>query len=340
MQDINPGFPISAGRTPLARVRTFLAGRRSLFAHYRTLLAKSRTGLAFIRTGIAAITIALLFLRILGDGPLLLLEIPLLVSGCIMVYDGLKWYLPARKIHADLPACTATEPTGGTNILEVLQEESPVFSRTTTVAGAAELRARWNSLAPVMRRRFLASDRTDLAEERTLLACYRTRMAKARTGLAFARTGISLVSLGLALIRYFHLSTWLILDLGLIGIGAIMSLEGFLWYVSGRRAGMEGFASVRQGAGMAFIRTGLSVLLIGVVFAISFNNHGFGWLVFEVLMISTGILLIIDGFIWSIPAERIKKEFPYCYGDLEIVFPDYGMPARFWKKAVFNNAQR
>ena len=65
-QDLNPGFPPTAGRTPLAKVRTYLAGRRSLFTHYRTLLAKSRTGLVFIRTGLSFITIALLFLRLMG----------------------------------------------------------------------------------------------------------------------------------------------------------------------------------------------------------------------------------------------------------------------------------
>ena len=86
-QDVNPGFPATSGRTPLARVRTYLAGRRSLFAHYRTLLAKSRTGLAFIRTGVSGITIALLFLRIFGDGWLLFVEAPLLVMGCIMAFD-------------------------------------------------------------------------------------------------------------------------------------------------------------------------------------------------------------------------------------------------------------
>ncbi|MBU4264008.1 MAG: DUF202 domain-containing protein [Proteobacteria bacterium] len=86
-QDLNPGFPATASRTPLAKVRTYLAGRRSLFAHYRTLLAKSRTGLAFIRTGLAFITIALLFLRLVGARYYLLLEAPLLLSGIIMVYD-------------------------------------------------------------------------------------------------------------------------------------------------------------------------------------------------------------------------------------------------------------
>lgn len=58
-QDLNPNFPPSAGRTPLAKVRTFLAERRSLYACRRTSLAKGRTGLAFLRTGISFIAIAL-----------------------------------------------------------------------------------------------------------------------------------------------------------------------------------------------------------------------------------------------------------------------------------------
>ena len=123
-QDLNPNFPATAGRTPLAKVRTYLAGRRSLFAHYRTLLAKSRTGLAFIRTGLSFITIALLFLRLAGAGFYLFLEAPLLLSGIVMVYDGLKWYLPARAIYATLPPCVDTTPTGGTSVLEAYNEYS------------------------------------------------------------------------------------------------------------------------------------------------------------------------------------------------------------------------
>ena len=406
-QDLNPGFPPTAGRTPLAKVRTHLAGRRSLFAHYRTLLAKSRTGLAFIRTGLAFITIALLFLRLVGAGYYLLLELPLLISGIIMVYDGLKWYLPAREVYATLPPCVDTGATGGTSVLEVGNEYiAPEFRRSAVVPGAATLRASWTSLSPVMRRRFLASDRTDLAEERTVLACFRTRMAKVRTGLAFARTGFAFISLGLGLLRQFQASRWLALDLTLIGIGIVMALEGFYWYARSRQAGVEGMDSVRQKArmatiwdyffphqhtlpgadknpmtlpvrsshapgiwattgvalertvlaerrnvmarlrtdmarartGFAFIRTGLSLFLIGVGFIFFFDDTGsLVWAVFNFLMITIGLLLVIDGFIWSIPAERIRRQFPYCYGDMEISIPDYGVPTRFWKTVVFSN---
>lgn len=406
-QDLNPGFPATAGRTPLAKVRTYLAGRRSLFAHYRTLLAKSRTGLAFIRTGLSCITIALLFLRLLGSGYYLLLEAPLLIGGIIMVYDGLKWYLPAREIYATLPPCVDTGATGGTSVLEAENEYvAPEFRRSGVVAGAAALRGGWTSMSPVMRRRFLAGDRTDLAEERTVLACFRTRMAKARTGLAFTRTGFAFISLGLGLLRQFQASRWLAFDLGLIGIGGLMALEGFFWYFRGRRAGVEGLASVREKTrmssiwdyffphshvlpgpdtnpmtlpvksshapgiwattgvalertvlaerrnvmarlrtvmarartGFAFIRTGLSLFLIGAAFLLFFDDAGaLGWTVFSYAMMAAGLLLVADGFAWSIPAERTRRQLPYCYGDMEITIPDYGVPARFWKTVVFSN---
>ena len=405
-QDLNPGFPPTAGRTPLAKVRTYLAGRRSLFAHYRTLLAKSRTGLAFIRTGLAFITIALLFLRLLGSGLYLLLEVPLLVSGIIMAYDGLKWYLPARALYSSLPPCIDTGATGGTTVLETTNEYiAPEFRRSPVVGGATALRHRWTSLSPVMRRRFLASDRTDLAEERTVLACFRTRMAKVRTGLAFTRTGFAFISLGLGLFRQFQTSRWLAFDLGLMAVGCLMALEGLLWYARGRKAGVEGHLSVREKAGMAtiwdyffphrhplpgvdhnpmtlpvksshapgiwattgvalertvlaerrnvmarlrtvmarartgmaFIRTGLSLFLFGLAFLLSFPDGGPGWTLFDSAMMSAGLLLVADGFAWSIPAERLRRQLPYCYGDMEITIPDYGAPARFWKSVVFSH---
>ena len=97
-----------------------------------------------------------------------------------------------------------------------------------------------------MRRRFLASDRTDLASERTLLACYRTEMARARTGLAFTRTGSTFIGLGIGLLRQLSSGPWIIFDLFLLLVGAMMALEGFSWYFPGRRAGKEGLKAVRR----------------------------------------------------------------------------------------------
>ena len=406
-QDLNPGFPPAAGRTPLAKVRTFLADRRSVLACYRTAFAKGRTGLAFLRTGVSFIAIAAVLYRIFGNGYLMIAEALLFVVGAVMAVDGFRWYLPARKVSKRRLDCRATEPTNGTSVLTVSDPgDASVFNRSTGVPGSESLRRTWSSLSPVMRRRFLASDRTDLAEERTVLACYRTAMARARTGLSFTRTGIAFVGLGVALLRQFHDGLWTVMDGGLIVLGVLNILEGFSWYVPGRRAGAEssravkksqdkpgiwdaafppffkrpgfgavmashppvkGFASpgiwattglalertllaerrnvmarlrtvmARSRTGMAFIRTGMSIAAVGLGLLVYFGAGNVLWTLLEALLIAAGLLFIADGLSWHLPAERTRKQFPYCYGDMEITLPDYGTPVRSWRKAVFNH---
>lgn len=407
--DLNPGFPLPAGRTPLARMRTYLAGRRSLLAHYRTLMAKSRTGLASVRTALSLMTIALLGVRIFGVGTLAALELPLFLFGAWIAQKSLRRYLPARRVKSRLPSCAGTVATGGSTVLAAENAaDSPLFHRLPEVPGAATLRAGWTKLTPLMRRRFLASDRTDMAEERTTLACYRTRMAKVRTGLAFTRTGLAFFSLGFGLLRAFPASPWRLFDLSLMAAGVLMVLEGFFWYTKGRAAGAEGLASVEQASqaatiwdfffphpqscpeepgavvlqtppvrrshapgvwattglalertvladrrnvmarlrtvmarsrtGMAFIRTGLSVLLIGIAFLVAFPAAGWLWHLLDWSLILAGSALVADGFYWTIPAERRRAELPYCFADIEIMLPDYGVPTRSWQKTVFQRA--
>jgi len=405
-QDLNPNFPPTAGRTPLAKVRTFLAERRSLYACNRTSFAKGRTGLAFLRTGVSFIAIAVVLFRIFGIGYLTVIEALLLVSGVVMAVDGLIWYIPARKVGKKRIPFGRTEPTQGTTLLTVSNtEDLPVFTRSAPVKGADKLRAGWNDLSPVMRRRFLAGDRTDLAEERTLLAWYRTLMARARTGLAFARTGIAFTGLGIALLRQFHAGPWTAFDISLITIGVLMAAEGFYWYFPGRHAGEEGYASVRKTGekwniwdfvfplahkhpgseniyaklsvkasyapgiwattglalertllaerrnvmarlrtvmarsrtGMAFMRTGMSISAVGGGLLVYFGTGNAAWMIFNIILILFGLILILDGLYWHVPAERIKKQFPYCFGDMEITIPDYGVPARNWQQIIFSH---
>jgi uncharacterized membrane protein YidH (DUF202 family) len=246
-QDLNPGFPPSAGRTALAKVRTALADRRSMLSCYRTALARGRTGLAFLRTGISFIMIALALYKIFGAGYQTIAEAVLFLIGAAVAADGFRWYLPARAIGRKKLHCVATGPTGGSSVLEVSHPgNDPVFTRTGIITGAEKLRAGWEDLSPVMRRRFLASDRTDLAEERTVLACLRTMMARARTGLAFTRTGVAFIGIGVALLRQFRADIWTSIGVALTLVGGIMVLEGFYWYVPGRRAGTEGLESVQR----------------------------------------------------------------------------------------------
>ena len=120
-----------------------------------------------------------------------------------------------------------------------------MLDRCGPIQGAEELRTRWNRLSPVMKRRFLAIDRTDLAEERTTLAGYRTTMARTRTGLAFTRTGTAFVGLGIALLRQFVPGPWTIFYSALIATGLIMILEGIRWYPAGRQAEVDSHRVVK-----------------------------------------------------------------------------------------------
>ena len=92
----------------------------------------------------------------------------------------------------------------------------------------------------------------------------------------------------------------------------------------------------RARTGFSFIRTGLSIFMIGAVFMVYLPYAGMIWVVIEALMMLAGLVFIVDGFVWSLPAERTKQEFPYCFADMELVIPDYGVPCRSWKKAVFS----
>lgn len=406
-QDLNPRFPPSGGRTPLAKVRTFLADRRSLYACIRTSLARGRTGLAFLRTGISFVTIAIVLYRVFGVGLLTVFGSFLAAAGAVMIADGLRWYLPARKAARQPIACKSTEATNGTTVLQAKWVgDAPHFSRSGEIAAAERLRQEWSNLSPVMRRRFLASDRTDLAEERTMLACLRTKMARARTGLAFTRTGIAFIGLGIALLRIRQLQTglWPFFDGLLVLAGAAMLFEGFSWYFPDRRAGADGYDSVRSAGkkpgiwdavfppshkrvsegrsslppvtisqspgiwattglalertvlaeqrnvmarlrtimarsrtGLAFVRTGMSVSAVGTGLLVYFGASNAAWTSLNAFFVLSGLLLIADGLYWHFPAEKARKQFPYCFCDFEIAVPDYGKPARSWGRVIFSH---
>lgn len=406
-QDINPGFPASAGRTILARLRTWLAEERTVMAWYRTSLAKARTGLAFMRTGISLITIGLVLLRIFGIGYLSILEGLVLIVGAVMAVDGFTWYYPIRKLkQPHVRYDGKSEPTFGTTFLTLMDtEDGPVLRRSQPIPRAGALRGRWNRLTPVMKRRFLAIDRTDFAEERTILANFRSIMARARTGLAFTRTGVALVGLGIALVRQFGFGPWIIFDGALIAIGIAMVLEGVRWYPSGRQAGQESSLAIekiekkfsiwdfmfrpftehtrpddlppvlavkgtyapgiwgttglalertlvaerrnvkaryrttlaRSRTGMAFMRTGSSIFSVGLGLLVFFGFGSIGWIVFNNVLMVVGAILLVDGLYWHIPAEKAKREFPFCTSDIEIDMPDYARPVSAWRKAAFSH---
>ena len=405
-QDANPNFPASSGRTNLALVRNSLARLRTVLAFHRTSLAKGRTGLAMLRTGVSFNAVALVMLQVFGVGYLSLPGLALVIIGLGLAISGLLWYLPIRRVAGQMPVYRATESTFGTTFLEQADADGqPAFTRQGPIDGAEELRLGWNRLSPVMKRRFLANDRTDFAEERTILSAYRTAMGRARTGLAFTRTGMSLTGIGIALFRQFPLSGWVVFHGALIVVGTIMTLEGFHWYVPGRLAGNAGLRLIKQRqqktsiwefmfspfrshlsagelpttlfikeshspgiwgttglalertliaerrnvkarfrtilarsrTGMAFIRTGTKIFSVGLGLLLYFGTANLYWMAFNAAAIILGLILILDGFSWHKPAEKSRNEFPYCFADMEIPFPDYSKPTLSWKKVVFSH---
>lgn len=89
-------------------------------------------------------------------------------------------------------------------------------------------------------------------------------------------------------------------------------------------------------SGLAFIRTGASMAAVGAGL-IAFLSGGIAWTVFDAALVVAGLALIVDGWRWYRLSERIRKEYPYCYGDMEISFPDYGVPAVKWGRVVFSH---
>ncbi len=400
-QDLNQGFPPEAGRTPLARTRTYLAGVRSALSVRRTSMAKARTALAFLRTGVSSITIGVAFIKLSGGGLFLPVELALIAFGSYCILDGLAWYIPARSEAVKKTGYRETETASGMTVLLTLNDDSGIeFTRTKTVPGAGKLRRAWGLLSPVMRRRFLANDRTDLAEGRTIYASMRTTMAQARTGLAFARSGVAFGGLGLGLFTKFHGGALRYMDYFLMAAGALMVFEGFYWYRSGYMAARSGLRSffdalkeesiwdeafpamhrfrekappVKSGhapgiwgttglalertvlaerrnlmalvrmlmaharTGLSFIRTGLSVAGVGATLVVLTLPDGPGWKALPVMLVIAGLLLAGDGLRWCLTSERLRQEYPYCRGGLEIILPDYGKPARLWGKVVFED---
>jgi len=359
-----------------------------------------------MRTGLSFSAIALVILEVFGIGYSIIPDALLLLAGLALSIAGLKWYLPIRQIAGAIPSYTPTESTFGSTFLEMSDYGGKTcFARVGPIEGADALRTNWNRLSPVMKRRFLAIDRTDHAEERTTLSSYRTVMARARTGLAFMRTGIALTGLGIALFRQFPLSGWVVFYSSLILVGTAMTAEGFHWYVPGRWAGNEGLKLIerkhekssiwdfmfsrlrdqfsagelptslfikeshspgiwgttglalertliaerrnvkarlrtilaRSRTGMAFIRTGMKIFSVGLGLLVYFGTANRLWTACDIGLIVLGLIFVADGFYWHIPAEKTKDQFPYCFADVEILFPDYSKPTLYWKKVVFSH---
>ncbi len=94
--------PASKERTHLARERNMLAAQRTIAASHRTSYARARTGLSLIRTGVSFIGLGFALHKILGETPYSFTDYILIAAGCLMLLDGLLWYLPARQLKYGL----------------------------------------------------------------------------------------------------------------------------------------------------------------------------------------------------------------------------------------------
>jgi uncharacterized membrane protein YidH (DUF202 family) len=93
----------------------------------------------------------------------------------------------------------------------------------------------------------------------------------------------------------------------------------------------------RSRTGMALLRTGISLSSIGLGLLVYFGAANMVWTVLEIGMTGSGVLFIADGLAWYLPSERTRRQFPYCFGELEIADADYGRPVREWQKAVYSD---
>jgi uncharacterized membrane protein YidH (DUF202 family) len=93
----------------------------------------------------------------------------------------------------------------------------------------------------------------------------------------------------------------------------------------------------RSRTGLGFVRTGMNFSAVGTALLVSFGTGHPAWTGVEAAILVIGLVLIADGLYWHIPAEKIRKQFPYCFGEIEIAIPDYGKPTRSWGKVVFSH---
>jgi uncharacterized membrane protein YidH (DUF202 family) len=93
----------------------------------------------------------------------------------------------------------------------------------------------------------------------------------------------------------------------------------------------------RGRTGMSLIRTGMNFCAVGLGLLVSFGLRNPAWTSLEFCILAIGLILLADGHYWYLPAEKWKKQFPYCAGDFEIDLPNYSTPYDQWEKVVFDH---
>jgi len=235
-----PGLLIGTERTGLAFWRNTMAQWRTRLACYRTDLAKARTGLAFLRWGLGTIALANALLQSKSTSTNPVVYVSVLTIGTVIALYGLPGYLNVRRSRMTPPGNqTLTEVTAATiQFLEGYHSAADTSreqrTRETMLARMGDLLADYSTyLSPTpssKTRTMFARERNVLAAQRTIAACYRTVYARARTGLAFIRTGMSFLGIGIGILSYFGLGLRTSFNLVLIAAGALMIVDGMLWY--------------------------------------------------------------------------------------------------------------
>lgn len=93
----------------------------------------------------------------------------------------------------------------------------------------------------------------------------------------------------------------------------------------------------RSRTGLAFIRTGASLFSVGMGLQVYFGAVNPYWTCFNMALVLFSLVFIADGIYWHVPAEKIRKRFPYCDSELEISIPDYSRPRGQWERIVLDN---
>jgi len=239
-----PGRIIGTERTGLAFWRNTMAAWRTRLACYRNDLAKARVSLGILRWGLGFITLASASAVIEWSFSLnMLIYWGMLLSGAALTAFSLYQYQKLRRAMMKSPGPqTLVEVTTATvRFLEDYQVECaprPKVKGTMLSRLADFLPTYCSVLNPVpasRERTHLARERNVLAAHRTLAACYRTLYARARTGLAFIRTGIVFLGIGVGLIQYFRADPAGFWGILLALAGALMIIDGLLWYMPARK---------------------------------------------------------------------------------------------------------
>jgi uncharacterized membrane protein YidH (DUF202 family) len=233
---------IGIERTGLAYWRNTMAHWRTKLAAHRTAHARARTSMKLLRWGLAMIALANVLTH-LTSNVLVPYHLPILLAGILLALIGLVDYLRVRKARMDLPCSRELFDITIENIRFTQRyhlPEAPIHPQDDSHLArlAAAIPNHCSVLRPVpasKERTHLARERNILAAQRTIAASQRTSYARARTGLSLIRTGVAFIGLGIAIHKLLGESPYSFTDYLLVGAGALMLVDGLLWYLPARR---------------------------------------------------------------------------------------------------------